>query len=442
MSRKIDVFFEGGDRAVGRLTGDDNGALSFAYTAAADRPISLSLPLEKEHFGDIAARGFFGNLLQENASLDAVIDKHRLDRSDIAGLLAHLGRDCPGAISCVPEGEAPGKAPGRLDADYDRVESDELAVIARSLRDQRRMPDASRNPSPLAGVQGKIALATLPDGSFGLPRPETGAPTTHILKIPRAGEEHLVMQEHRLMMLADEVQPLGAATTSCIQIEDVHGLLITRFDRDVENGVVRRVHQEDFCQALGLGKSLKYERDGTDKNRFDAGAIGTMLGDLRTPGVARQCVFKATILNIALGNTDNHGKNHALLYRGKLPDLAPLYDIVPVLLDPKVNHDLSFRVGKATNCEELTSEDLRSLAGQLGLRVRGRALEVAVARMARDVLEPVSQALRNFSGPSGKLMGDMIAHQLNLLNDALGLDLDIEQRDAFFLKGGGFQTES
>lgn len=125
-------------------------------------PALARLTLEREIFRDNEARAFFDNLLQENSSLEAVMAKHDIDRSDIAGLLYYLGRDCPGAISCVPAGEGPGKKPGRLDRDYEILNAKDLAGIMRSLRDERRLPPDTKDPSPLAGVQEKLRLPGSP----------------------------------------------------------------------------------------------------------------------------------------------------------------------------------------------------------------------------------------------------------------------------------------
>lgn len=107
MTRETDVFLEGINRPVGRLTGAPDLSLSFRYSAdglSANRALSLSLPVREEAYGDPAARAFFGNLLNENNALDSVMARHGIARNDIAGLLFHLGRDCPGALSCVPPG--------------------------------------------------------------------------------------------------------------------------------------------------------------------------------------------------------------------------------------------------------------------------------------------------------------------------------------------------
>lgn len=442
MTREIDVFFEGEDEPVGRLSGDEQGALAFRYGSGAKCPLSLALPLEREIFRDNEARAFFDNLLQENSSLEAVMAKHDIDRSDIAGLLYYLGRDCPGAISCVSAGEGPGKKPGRLDRDYEILNAKDLAGIMRSLRDERRLPPDTKDPSPLAGVQRKIALARLPDGSFALPSRESGAPTTHILKVPRRGEEVLVDYEYRLMSLAEKIYADQVAQVEPLEIDDARGLLITRFDRNVTNGVVSRIHQEDFCQAMGLPKGLKYERYGKGERIFNAAAVGKLLGQTRLPARARRLFLQMTVLNLAVGNTDNHAKNHALIYRGSTPELAPLYDVVPVLLDRSANHDFSLHVGAAGQMEALTRDAFFEFVRAAGIRSRGKSAEEEVLNSVRDTLSAIAGNVDTFQGGRMKILGDMIAHQIALIADALAISVEIPERDAFLRRGGAFRLQS
>lgn len=267
MALALDVHMEGTTGPVGQLTRHDDGAVQFHYlTDARPYPLSLSLPIRSQPYGDAATCGFFANLLFENALRDQVMERYGLDFNDIVGLLFHLGRDCPGAISCVPQGEDPAKQPGNLETDYDALDAEALAEIMTSLRDRRRLPEQTQDPSPLAGVQGKIALARLSDGCYALPKPGQNVPTTHILKVPRLRDMGDVASEHLVTGLMAEVQThpvvLGAG--------DLQGLLITRFDRIVDGTLVSRLHQEDFAQALGLGLSLKYERNGTPARSFSA----------------------------------------------------------------------------------------------------------------------------------------------------------------------------
>lgn len=445
MTRETDVFLEGINRPVGRLTGAPDLSLSFRYSAdglSANRALSLSLPVREEAYGDPAARAFFGNLLNENNALDSVMARHGIARNDIAGLLFHLGRDCPGALSCVPPGEGPSKQPGQLDSDYKRLSDSDLGRIMADLRERRRLPGDLPDPSPLAGVQGKIALTQLPDGGFGLPKPGLNVPTTHILKVPRAGEESLVDQENMLLALGRETLDRNQVSVAEPLIcGDERGLLIARFDRAVQHNSVRRLHQEDFAQALGLPESLKYERNSAIAGRiFSAAAVGGLLGRLASPAVARLQFLEATLFNLAVGNTDNHAKNHALLYEAgrAAPTIAPLYDLVPILLDSGVNHDFAFRMGNAERMEHLRADDIHAFCRAIGFPA---GFNGTLRSRASALLQSVADAIEPHAGGQ-KLLGDMIADQVLRLSDILELDVTVPERDLFVQEGGGFRISS
>ncbi len=440
---RLDVHLEGQGGPIGRLERADDLSLRFAYlpdALAGGRPLSLSLPLREESYGDVAARAFFDNLLQENAALDLVMARHAVARNDVAGLLWHLGRDCAGALSCVPEGEEPGKMPGVLAQDYDPLPESEIERIMRSLAENRRLPTGSADPSPLAGVQGKIAVAVLADGGLALAKPGSGAPTTHILKVPSRGEGELVDHERALMMLAAQALDHPVAETAILEAGQQRGLLVRRFDRRVEEGRVHRLHQEDFAQALGLPAALKYERAGAGGRAFTAARVGWLLGQTRVPLTARQDFRAMTLLNLAVGNTDNHAKNHALLYdRPGPPVLAPLYDVVPVLTDPNVTHDFAFRLGDAEGMEALTLANYLAFQQDIGFRINpgSRPQVQAVQGDADRLLARIAAGIETLSGPRLKILGDLVAHQIGVLNDALGLAVPLPVRDAFIAGGGG-----
>jgi serine/threonine-protein kinase HipA len=423
---ELDVFFEGMATPAGRLARADDGAISFRYlTEDIPHPLSLSLPLREEPYGDSLARGFFSNLLFENAQREQVMQRHGIDFSDVVGLLAYLGADCPGSISCVPVGTGPAKMPGDLDADYVPLTEKDLNRVMMSLRDFRRVPDDTNDPSPLAGVQGKIALARRPDGGFALPRPGLNVPTTHILKVPRAGEMAAVDQEHLLMGIMAEVQKHPVARTKVIGEGDLRGLLVERFDRIVDGNTVRRLHQEDFAQALGLGPQLKYERNGTAERCFNADAIRVVLDQTATPGPSRQAFLEITLANLLLGNTDNHAKNHALLYSGPRPHLAPVYDVAPVLVDDRVLHQLSFNIGEATMTDEISSTDIQSFILALGFpRVTS-----AVMERLRSIVRMIVGKIPEMNGPARKRIGDAIAEQAASIVPAVGAEVAIPERD-------------
>ena len=102
----LQVWLEASAEPVGYLVKGDEGDLSFTYNAQwlanpIGHALSLSLPLSEEPFGDVPVRAWFGNLLHENDQLEATMARYGIERSDIAGLLEHLGADCPGAVSVL-----------------------------------------------------------------------------------------------------------------------------------------------------------------------------------------------------------------------------------------------------------------------------------------------------------------------------------------------------
>jgi len=101
-------------------------------------------------------------------------------------------------------------------------------------------------------------------------------------------------------------------------IEDMTFLLVERYDRirrQTSGGesTVERVHQEDFCQALGIVPETKYQKEGGPslKDCFH------LLPEVsRTPVIDLTQLLDAVIFNYMVGNNDAHGKNISKLYLG------------------------------------------------------------------------------------------------------------------------------
>ncbi|MDD2897997.1 MAG: HipA domain-containing protein [Desulfuromonadaceae bacterium] len=105
-------------------------------------------------------------------------------------------------------------------------------------------------------------------------------------------------------------------------------LFIPRFDRMVARGSVRRHGLESLCSAAGIAE---YGRRG-NHTEFCA-AIARHVVDLKTEIIE---YIRRDILNAALRNTDNHGRNSAFLkHEDGSVALSPLYDFAPMFLDPE-----------------------------------------------------------------------------------------------------------
>lgn len=440
----LDVYLDGHALPAGTLVSLANGATRFQYAEDyvgrdGSIPLSLSLPLGLETFGGVASRSFFENLLPENDQMRRIIDLHSIDRSDFVGILAYLGADCPGAVSCVPQGSGPVKNPGVLAADYDALDMKSVADFVRRMANGEALPDEVRDPSPVAGYQQKMALARLPNGAFALPRPETGAPTTHILKTPQVRDWRDAELERAAAVLAQRAG-LPVVVPDVLDLGGHPALLLERYDRTVSHGVVHRLHQEDFAQALGLPASLKYERRGTPERSFNAAAIHNLLQRTAAPAKAIRAFLKLTIFNACVGNADNHAKNHSLIYTGgAAPELAPAYDLLPTRLNPTLHADMGFRIGSARVSEDVVALDLAMLFHDFGFS-ESAALRFAGSELATLMLAMDAAAADRDEVP--KDLDDMIGANLEILSAACGIELELRERDHYQPVGGGWLSGS
>lgn len=95
-------------------------------------------------------------------------------------------------------------------------------------------------------------------------------------------------------------------------------LMVRRFDRTRDGG---RVHCVSGLTMLGLD-----ERVGRHATYPDLLAILRREGS--DPRVGEQ-LFDRIAVNIAIGNTDDHARNHAAFWDGRRLTLTPAYDIAP-----------------------------------------------------------------------------------------------------------------
>lgn len=427
------VWMDGLTEPAGHLVRTAHGDTAFFYEAdyiaASGLPLSLSLPLEQGEFGDVETRAFFANLLPENTQFQRVMEREGLARDDVVGLLRHLGADCAGSVSCLPAGDPPVKSPGDLAADYEPLEDKALLKIARTLRDERRLPAEVADPSPVAGVQSKIALTRLPDGRFALPASGSRVPTTHILKVPRRLEARDVRREEAAAVLASAAG-LDVSVPVAIRIDDVDALLIERFDRRVTDGLVLRVHQEDFAQALGLPSELKYQRRGQPGRWFDVAAAAFVLDQTRDPEAARMAFLKATLFNLCIGNADNHAKNHAVLYDAPgAPRFAPLYDLLPTRLSKQYTHELAFQIGAAKLFDDMTGADLGAFFVEMG--VNPGDIDLLVVQEIAPLIESLENNSPVLRSGGMKPFNDLVGREMEGLVEKLRLAIEIESRDYF-----------
>lgn len=230
----------------------------------------------------------------------------------------------------------------------------------------------------LAGAQDKIAVHV--DGDQ-ISIPLGGAPSTHILKPAIAHFEGLVFNEALCMTLATSIGLL-AASVETRRVEDIDYLLVKRYDRKVLGASIERLHQEDFCQALGIISEHKYQREGGPSLKSGFSLIRDISS---TPVIDLQRFLDAVIFNFLVGNHDAHGKNFSFIYDHSLAlglraSIAPLYDIVCTSYYPELSQKMAMKIGGEYESEMVRPRSFEKMADECGLAkplVKKRILELS-----------------------------------------------------------------
>jgi serine/threonine-protein kinase HipA len=379
-------------KLVGALRLDEHGDMSFAYDPAwlADSsaaPLSASLPKQAETFNRRACRPFFAGLLPEEGQREAAARALGLSKGNDFALLRALGGDVAGALMLWPEGEAP-----PVFAEHAAPEplgDNALIAMLDELPTRPLLAGKDGLRLSLAGAQNK-APVVLVNGRIALPAP--GQPTTHILKPPIERFAGTTENEAFAMALAADVG-LSVAPAEARVVSDRRFLLVTRYDRALNaDARVVRLHQEDFCQALGLPPEHKYAAEGgpTFKSCFDLLRRGAT-----RPAVEVLKLLDAAIFNLIIGNADAHGKNFSLLYGSDGATLAPLYDLLSTVAYPELSPKLAMKIAKCATLEEIDDSTWPKFAADAGLaapfvRKRVKDLAAAVADAAFPVAEKIA----------------------------------------------------
>ena len=321
------VFIEG--RPAGEITAAGGGRPAmFRYdrdylVGGRSTPLSLSAPLGGgEHDVTRWIDGLLPDSLQVRRKWADRAGARSAGAMDLLG--TPIGLDCAGAVQFCRPGDEESRS--RRSSGLEPQDESEVAEWIRRVR--RDWSDWSgigtSGRFSLAGAQPKCALHW--DGhQWCVPHGDT--PTTHILKPGMESHTDAEVVEHVCMTAARSLG-IDAALTELARFESERVLVVTRFDRVLSGGVLRRRHNEDLCQALGLSPAEKYQLDG--------GPTPHDVGDLlfHEASESRDALWRfcdALVFNWAIAATDGHAKNYSLVLDGPDVYLAPLYDLISFL---------------------------------------------------------------------------------------------------------------
>jgi len=352
------------DTLVGYLESTPDRGIVFRYDEAylgsrGAHPLSHSLPLREKPFSQTDSMPFFSGLLPDGDQRRRIAAFLHVSENSAFKLLDALGGECAGTVSLLREGD---EVESPL-AGYDEFGREDL---------ERLIMDAERRPllAPtggarlsLAGAQAKIPLYRR-DGRWFLPR--GGTPSSHVLKSASPVFPDLAANEFLVMRLAAAI---GLAVPP-VELETIGRptLIVERYDRMRQpDGSVRRIHQEDCCQALGIMPEGKYEADGGP----GFAAISRLLREICTvPLAGIEALIDIALFNVLVGNCDAHGKNYSLLYRGEGTTLAPFYDLVSTSVYPELSPMLSMRIGGEYRIDCIRAADFDAFARDIGVKAR------------------------------------------------------------------------
>lgn len=287
------------------------------YRADPHRPV-LGLQFEQNIDGRYAANmrvpAWFSNLLPEGSLREWIADDADVSPDREMELLAHVGRDLPGAVRVRPA-EAPGESVEGL-ADALRAEAQREPTVA-AERGWR---------FSFAGVALKFSMLKSSDRFTCTASGEGG---DWIVKVPDAVHRDLPQNEFTMMRFAASVgidvpdldlvhrDRMVNLPANAWRSNEKFAYAVRRFDRTAER---RGIHIEDFAQVRGFGVDRKYE------GNYET--VANLIFRGHDTAALIEFVRRLTFC-VLIGNGDAHLKNWSLIYRDeRVPTLSPAYDLV------------------------------------------------------------------------------------------------------------------
>lgn len=429
---RISVFRDGrlGRERIGVLSGGTApGDASFVYDAdylnmssESSLGISERLPLRPEPYSADEVSPFFQGLLPEGEIIANLAQLYQVPRSNWVALIGNLGCESIGGLTFINDSDGTVEVTPR----YSKLSPEDRMCF---LKDPARAATiaASSTRLSLSGAQTKVAW-TLPEDIDAAEAcwddwlvPEGTAASTHIIKVSRRGEEDLAFNE---MACSELARACGIEVAKVVSVPSIPGAIaVSRYDRRwvsdaLGQRFVVRMHQEDFCQGLGLAPFYKYQPEGVDANYIELCA--QLIDDTsQNPGADRLEWAKRLVFNFVVGNSDSHLKNSSLLYNEgwTARRLAPMYDVTCIPLTG-YSTAMPFTVGKHRELEEIDEFDILSvsLSADVEYSAFAASIESIVAALgASDVLGAVGPE----ASDCAKLILDNAEPRLRVLDKVL-----------------------
>src|SRR3989339_31571 len=371
-------------------------ALSFCYESGylsrSDAlPLSRHLPLQKSPFADSPSRAFFANLLPEGEIRTQIARQLGVSTGNIFAMLEAIGGDCAGAVSLHPPGVMPGNS-----RDYQEISDEDMCSRLADLPSHPLLSGEEGVRLSLAGAQNKLPIYW--DGHcYYVPR--GSSPSSHILKTPVPQLADTVINEAFCMNLA-QLSGIPVPRAEVAAINGRQFYRVERYDRrKLPDGTLVRLHQEDFCQALGVPPELKYEAEGGPGIK-DCFRLAVEWSD--EPALDCLLLLRWNLFNFMIGNADAHAKNLSFIYSDGKIRLAPFYDLLSTTVYPRLSSKFAMRVGGQKDSRYLMTQHAARFAADAGiaLRVVRKEWNILMQRMEAGIAQLTAEYDDKFARPA------------------------------------------
>ncbi|HEY9676877.1 MAG TPA: type II toxin-antitoxin system HipA family toxin [Drouetiella sp.] len=413
MIKSLDVFLN--SELAGRLSLTSSDEMVFTYSQDARRAISVSMPIKKISFGNLHCEAFFGGLLPESDEAKRALGRRfNISAHNTFSLLSAIGAECAGALSIIETGLS---APTEAVEEVRVLPESELAQHIRELPQRPLFIDVNGIRLSLAGFQDKAAVSRVEKG-LGIP---SSGPTTHILKPDLRQAPGAIFCEYLCMKTAQKLG-FNVASVTLEKAEDQVYLLVERYDRrraPITNHL-ERIHQEDFCQALIVSSTRKYQSDGGPKLED----CFNLLAQTATPAKERIALLNAVAFNYLSGNMDAHAKNFSLLHHKQGIRLAPMYDVLCTKAFPEFSKSMSMQIGDSYKPEEVCAHQWKLLCEDINYSYTSfkRQAKRIYTSLGAEVQQTYDEMQREgWSHPSCERAIKIIQNNCELMDERLNI---------------------
>lgn len=362
-----------------------NGRLSFWYwpeylEQVQATPLSATLPCRAESYGHAATEAFFSGLLPDSPVREKLARMLNISAGNTFALLEAIGGECAGAVSLHKKEVSP---EADQENTYRILTPKEAADILSHLSARPMLAGEAGIRLSGAGAQEKLMISFV-DGNIAIPTGNT--PSTHIIKPPIKGVAESVHNEFFCMALAEEAD-LPTAQADIYWLNDTPYYLTKRYDRlTPEKEQIKRLHQEDFCQAMAIPPDQKYQNEGGPGLKDCFNLLDGFIHQGQMPGVSKLTLLRGVLFNHLIGNGDAHGKNFSVLYKDQGVFLAPFYDLLCTVVYSNIYKEkMAMKIGSKYKFNDAQKRHFDTFANEIG--VKSSLVNKELQQLARTLPE-------------------------------------------------------